>query len=107
MAKSFCRLLKQVNLAFVAILTSIANMSFNAIRENKILAKISELTVTSRNIGLQQFKTGDSLVSKKKCKYFVMYTHFYINKYIFTPLAFVMLFVMSRHTNCLVYLYIY
>ena len=52
MAKLFCRLLKQVNLAFVAILTSIANMSFNAIRENKILAKISELTVTSRNIGL-------------------------------------------------------
>ena len=36
-----------------------------------------------------------------------MYTHFYINKYIFTPLAFVLLFVMSRHTNCLVYLYIY
>ena len=37
----------------------------------------------------------------------VMYSHFYINKYIFTPLAFVLLFVMSRHTNCLVYLYIY
>ena len=36
-----------------------------------------------------------------------MYTHFYINKYIFTPLAFVLLYVMSRHTNCLVYLYIY
>ena len=39
--------------------------------------------------------------------YIVMYTHFNINKYLFSPLAFVLLFVMSRHTNCLVYLYIY
>ena len=36
MAKSFCRLLIQVNHAFVA---NVANMSFNAIRENNILAK--------------------------------------------------------------------
>ena len=33
-----------------------------------------------------------------------MHTHYI---YIFSPLAFVLLFVMSRHTNCLVYLYIY
>ena len=33
-----------------------------------------------------------------------MYTHLI---YIFSPLAFVLLFFMSRHTNCLVYLYIY
>ena len=33
-----------------------------------------------------------------------MYTHYI---YIFSPLAFVLLSVISRHTNCLVYLYIY
>ena len=48
-----------------------------------------------------------ALINKKILLTVVMYTHFYINKYIFTPLAFVLLFVMSRHTNCLVYLYIY
>ena len=35
-----------------------------------------------------------------------MYTH-YIYIYIVSPLAFVLLSVISRHTNCLVYLYIY
>ena len=44
MAKSFCRLLIQVNQAYVAIF-NVANMSFNAIREIKILAKISEFTI--------------------------------------------------------------
>ena len=44
MAKSLCLLLIQVNHAFVAILT-VTNMSFDTIRENKILAKISEFTV--------------------------------------------------------------
>ena len=38
MAKSFCRYLIQVNHAFVAIL-NVANMSFDAFRDNKILAK--------------------------------------------------------------------
>ena len=33
-----------------------------------------------------------------------MYTHYI---YIVSPLAFVLLSVISRHTNCLVYLYIY
>ena len=33
-----------------------------------------------------------------------MYTHYI---YIFPPMALVLLFVMSRHTYCLVYLYIY
>ena len=33
-----------------------------------------------------------------------MYTHYI---YIFPPMAFVLFFVISRHTNCLVYLYIY
>ena len=33
-----------------------------------------------------------------------MYTHYI---YICPPMAFVLLFVMSRHTNCLVYIYIY
>ena len=33
-----------------------------------------------------------------------MYTYYI---YIFPPMAFVLLFVMSRHTYCLVYLYIY
>ena len=44
MPKSFCRLLMEVNHAYVAIF-NVAYMSFNAIRENKILAKISEFTV--------------------------------------------------------------
>ena len=44
MAKSLCRLLMKVNHVIVAIFY-VANMSFNAIRENKILAKISEFTV--------------------------------------------------------------
>ena len=44
MAKSFCRFLIQVNHAYVAIF-NVANMSFIAIRKNKILAKISEFTV--------------------------------------------------------------
>ena len=45
MAKSFCRLLILVNHALVAIFND-ANMAFNAIRENKILPKISEYTVS-------------------------------------------------------------
>ena len=44
MAKSLCRLLIFVSHAVVANF-NVANMSFNAIRENKILAKISEFTV--------------------------------------------------------------
>ena len=44
MAKSLCHLLMKVNCIVVAIFY-VANMSFNAIRENKILAKISEFTV--------------------------------------------------------------
>ena len=44
MAKSFCRLLIQVNHAYDGIF-NVANVSFNAIRKNKILAKISEFTV--------------------------------------------------------------
>ena len=45
LAKSLCHLLMKVNHAIVAIF-SIANMSFNTIRENIILAKISEFTVS-------------------------------------------------------------
>ena len=44
MAKPICRLLMYVNHALVAIFNA-ANMSFNAIRENKILAKVSKFTV--------------------------------------------------------------
>ena len=44
MAKSLCLLLMQVNHALVANFSA-ANMSFYAIRENKILAKISGFTV--------------------------------------------------------------
>ena len=40
MVKSLCHLLIQVSQIF-----NVANMSFNAIRENKNLAKISEFTV--------------------------------------------------------------
>ena len=49
MAKSLFRLLIQVNHAFVAIF-NVANMSFNAVRDNKILAKISEFTVTPAQV---------------------------------------------------------
>ena len=44
MVNSHCRFLIYVSHALVAIF-NVANMSFNAIRENKILAKISEFTV--------------------------------------------------------------
>ena len=46
MAKSRCHLLMKVNHVIVANF-NVANMTFNAIRENKILAKISEFTVVS------------------------------------------------------------
>ena len=45
MAKLLCHLLMKVNHVIVAIFFYVANMSFNAIRENRILAKISEFTV--------------------------------------------------------------
>ena len=44
MAKSLCQLLIKVNYALVANL-NVASMSFNAIRENKILAKIVQYFV--------------------------------------------------------------
>ena len=44
MAMSLSRLLMYLNHALVANF-NVANMSFNAIRENKIIAKISEFTV--------------------------------------------------------------
>ena len=44
MAKLLCHLPMKVNHAIVANFY-VANMSFNAIRENKILAKISKFTV--------------------------------------------------------------
>ena len=44
MPKSLCRLLIKVNHAIVVIF-EVANMPFNAIRDNKILAKISQFTV--------------------------------------------------------------
>ena len=46
MARSFCRLLMKVDHHLVADF-NVANMSFNAIRENKILTKISEFTVSA------------------------------------------------------------
>ena len=44
MARSLCSLLIYVNHALVANL-NVTNMSFNTIRENKILAKITQFTV--------------------------------------------------------------
>ena len=46
MAKSLCHLLLNVNYVIVANFY-VANMYFHAICENKILAKISEFTVTA------------------------------------------------------------
>ena len=45
MAETLCHLLMKVNYAKVAIF-NVANMSFNANRENEILAKIYEFTVS-------------------------------------------------------------
>ena len=56
MAKSLCRLLMMVKHALVAIFT-FANISFNVIRENKILAKMSGFTVCSHNRWLLQHDT--------------------------------------------------
>ena len=46
MAKSLCRLVILVNHALVTNF-DVANMYFNAIRENKVIAKISGFTVAS------------------------------------------------------------
>ena len=56
MAKSLCCLLIKVNLALVANFSH-HYMSFNAIRENKILAKISESTVNSASFDQTLLKT--------------------------------------------------
>ena len=48
MGKSLCHLLMKVS-RVIAAKFYVANMSFNAIHENKILVKISEFTVTNRN----------------------------------------------------------
>ena len=52
MGKSLCHLLIKVNHAQVASYFYVANMSLNAIRDNKILPKISEFTVTVRVLAL-------------------------------------------------------
>ena len=49
LAKSICHILMKVNHVIVANV-HVANMSFNAIRENKILAKISEFTIVQTYI---------------------------------------------------------
>ena len=50
MEKSLCHLLLYVNHVLVANF-SVINMSFDAFRENKILAKISEFTVHVASTG--------------------------------------------------------
>ena len=56
MAKLPCHLLmKKVNHVIVANIY-VANMSFNAIREIKILAKISDFTVTPHKLKLKFIK---------------------------------------------------
>ena len=64
MAKSLYGLLICVNLAFIANF-HITYLSFNAIRENKILAKISESTVTGpyRDKSWFPIKRDSNLVS--------------------------------------------
>ena len=47
MAKILCHLLMKVNHVIVANFY-VTNMSFNAIRENKVLAKISKFTVKKK-----------------------------------------------------------
>ena len=49
MAKLFCHLLMKVNYGIVANFY-VANMSFKALHENKILAKISEITLYSSTV---------------------------------------------------------
>ena len=57
MARSPCHLLMKVNHVTVANF-NVANIYFNAIRENKILAKISEFTVEPGNLGEVIITTG-------------------------------------------------
>ena len=56
MAKSLCRLVILVNHALVTNF-DVANMSFNAIRENKVLAKISGFTVIDMGYQSKWIKT--------------------------------------------------
>ena len=62
MAKSLCLLLMQVNHALVANFSA-ANMSLNAIRENKILAKMSGFTVYKLKSRLALY-----IIHSKTCK---------------------------------------
>ena len=73
MQKSLCRLLIYVNHGLVANF-SVINMSFNAIRENKILAKISGFTV----LGIR--RTLQTSVSEwsKCCQTLFLYARLYL-----------------------------
>ena len=67
MAKSLCRLLIYVNNALV-VNFNIANLSFKAIRENKILAKISKFTVFE-DVHMYMRKVGILNVAFHFCLY--------------------------------------
>ena len=57
MAKSLCHLLMKVNYVLVANCYD-ANMSFNTIRENKILAKTSEFLVSAPMASVATYSHG-------------------------------------------------
>ena len=58
MVKSLCHLLMKVNYDIIANFY-VANMSFNAFRKNKNLAKISEFTVLKKNLVRSAKQTSD------------------------------------------------
>ena len=78
MARSLCHLLMKVNYVIVANFY-VTNMSFNAIRENKIISKISEFTVVG-HVGL-----GTTWLQNLKTDYFETWPRAYKNFFMLNP----------------------
>ena len=74
MAETLCPLLMQVNHAQSPI-SNLANVSFNAIRENKILTKISEFTLPLVYCAMSQLNTKNKLfyniLARNECYLFI------------------------------------
>ena len=71
MARSLCRLLIYVNHDLVGVLY-VTNMCFNAIRENQILAKISEFTVLIDTVSENELIVS-IYVERKSCVFLILF----------------------------------
>ena len=78
MARSLCRLLIYVNHDLVGVLY-VTNMCFNAIRENQILAKISEFTVLIDTVSENELVVI-YYMSKERAVFFFNFVLFYQSK---------------------------